>query len=389
MERGRLRGSAFTLVELLVVIAIIVVLLGILATSLSAVFRSARNVADEQAARSMALAAEQFRADMSFGVPLAFDGDPLPVDGPAVLDLPGIVGTASGSAPVYRNDNVTPGVEFVAVYSRGEDLDFFRGGSDRVNTAGQPVGTSAVDPANPWDDSRYSKHSLAIYLAGSLGSSVDGIDAAGMNRPKADGSFFGVGSEAATSRDRFEAYLDPTSTSIRGVANYVERLEFGEHGRTAPWSDDAGLNTARTARRFSPALSDRYGRAYRYYRWESGRRASLAANPSERGVIATPADLNIPAVLADSVLVAKQAGLVGLDANDPSQPELVDVTAGNAKLRGATWAIVGAGPNGLFGNEEISEIADAFGESSAGMSALEQARLRERARADNIVEVGS
>ena len=378
--------SAFTLVELIVAVAIIGLLVGILLVSLSAVFRNARNVADQQAVRSLAFATEQFREDMGFEVPLAFDGEPLRVAGPAVLDLGNIVGTPAGTAPVYRNDNVSPGVEFVAVYSRGEDRDFFRGGSDRVTIAGTAAGNDVVDPANPWQDARYSKFSLSIYLAGSLPAPVDGIDGAGMNRPKADGSFFGVGADAATSRDRFDGYIDPASGSVDSAPNYVERPEFAEHGRVAP-ADDTALAQRRDARRYSTALLDRYGRAYRYYRWEPGRNARDSLPGPNRGLVALPADLNIPAVLQNSTLVAKQFGLVGLDASDPSDPRQVDATGDDAALRGATGAIVGAGPNGLFGTEDIALIALEFGEPTTGLSAAEQARLRERARSDNVVEV--
>lgn len=96
-------------------------------------------------------------------------------------------------------------------------------------------------------------------------------------------------------------------------------------------------------------LRDRNGLPYRYYRWIQG---------NEDGQIIEPADMNVPA-------------LVGDPATEP-------------QLRSATWAIVAAGPNRVFGDEDPQDLIIALG----GSASVDEQRLRTMAREDNIVEVG-
>jgi prepilin-type N-terminal cleavage/methylation domain-containing protein len=116
-------------------------------------------------------------------------------------------------------------------------------------------------------------------------------------------------------------------------------------------------------------LRDSGGVAYRFYRWEHG-------DPST-GQVQNIDDLNIPRIL-------------GL----PSE---------NAALKGAKWAIVAAGPDGVFGNEDqiyavaswhpqamkIEDMAAKLGMSTPpGPTGPEADKLRAKAMEDNIVEVG-
>lgn len=97
-------------------------------------------------------------------------------------------------------------------------------------------------------------------------------------------------------------------------------------------------------------LADRSGTPYRYYRWLNG---------DADGRIAGADDLNVPAVVGDP--------------------------AANPELRDAEFAIVSAGPDGLFGDaptEGLTALEDMYG---AGVPVDE---LHALARADNVVEVG-
>jgi type II secretory pathway pseudopilin PulG len=95
-------------------------------------------------------------------------------------------------------------------------------------------------------------------------------------------------------------------------------------------------------------LRDRNGVAYRYYRWLPG---------DEDGEIKDAGDLNIPELL-------------GSAKDDP-------------QLRSAKFAIVAAGPNRVFGEEETEDDL----EVKLGLPAGDQ-RAVNLGRQDNIVEVG-
>ena len=103
-------------------------------------------------------------------------------------------------------------------------------------------------------------------------------------------------------------------------------------------------------------LRDRNGVAYRYYRWEPGK-------PGTGEMVDFPQDFNVP-------------DLVGNPFDDVS-------------LRGAKWAIVGAGPNGVFGDwtEGGTGSAVRYWENQLGRASNEPTLIR-RAREDNVVEIG-
>jgi hypothetical protein len=94
-------------------------------------------------------------------------------------------------------------------------------------------------------------------------------------------------------------------------------------------------------------LLDRHGTPFRYYRWEH-----------ERELRDLPGDLNVP-------------GIVGDPGQDP-------------QLRNAGYAIVAAGSNRVFGDEDVAVIRGEMGLSPN----LTEAVVRQRARADNVLAVG-
>ncbi|MBX3363811.1 MAG: type II secretion system protein [Phycisphaeraceae bacterium] len=200
-------------------------------------------------------------------------------------------------------------------------------------------------------DRRYSKYSLTYYLMGACdvdngdGAPVDGVLGPSFRAPRADGAF--------DSRNRvYEPFFTPPqfASLVRG---YFDEYEFSEHG-VAP------TNADRTPGQEHIALADRNGRAVRYYRWSNAR---PPANTTSRGQF-----LNIPRVF--------QNPLTRSDTNASAADD-------NIELASSSYAIVGAGPDGLFGTEPISVLQARY-----GSAAVNEEDLRRRAWLDNIVEVG-
>lgn len=356
-ERAGHARAGFTLVELLIVILVIGVLLTVVITGIRGVSQLGRDRASTVTARNLGLAVRQFEQQFSFLPPLVHDG------GPMTATLPiGPDGATFAESPVDRSLlNPLP-----AAYSgRSGDL-FLRGYATQqvrhvFSTSGPWAGTQGLA------DQRYSKFSLPYYLVGVLGLDVDGVEGPGFRTPRASGPF-GLGSEA----QEFAAFYDAGgSSSLRLEGDYIDTLEYGESDRPASVPADLASATSRDAQ----ALVDSNGRAFRYYRWTPG-------NPDAgRGVpeIADVTDQNIPSVLLDVGLAIEAYG-----QSQGNQPVTADPTDGDTRLRASEWAIVGAGADGLFGTEDPQVLIEAFGVSSTA----DVAELRQRAREDNVVEVG-
>ena len=89
--------------------------------------------------------------------------------------------------------------------------------------------------------------------------------------------------------------------------------------------------------------------------------------------------LNIPWVLLDDEALHKLK-------DDPNAAAEIDLTNGDTKLRSARWAVVGAGPDGVFGTEPIETLRDRLNLQGGKLDDWE---VRAKAKADNAVEVGS
>ncbi len=172
---------------------------------------------------------------------------------------------------------------------------------------------------------RYSNATLTIYLMGMLGKvesesipSIDGVHGPGFREPLQDGYFKKTG---RTYDPLFDTARNPKS--LRTI--------------------DAKLG------KFS--LADSRGVEYRYYRWLKNATTKFPGDPQ-----AELKDMNVPFVVGDPI--------------------------DSTELRSATHAVVGAGPNGVFGDEAESELRTALGDQSSDVSALRLA-----ARLDNAVEV--
>jgi prepilin-type N-terminal cleavage/methylation domain-containing protein len=385
MRSGHPTTRAFTLAEVLVVIVVIGILATLIIVAVNAAGSKARTAAERTTVRNLGLAAEQFRAEAGFGVPLVLDGiqgasaGAMDVE-PVVIDRAG----QTASEPVFA-PAANPLARLTAVYNpRFAQNRRFLEGIDPLGS-GAPSRQELIDryeagtPECRAGNQRYSKYALSYYLMGALPSAVDGVDGPGMVEPRADGRFEEVVAEGpdvlsdtsgrSPSRERYEPFFNAGGGSARLVREYFDPDEYIENAGdpdAAP-ADPSDQTDWRHA-----AIVDSDGKAYRLYRW---------APLSSAYGIGTGAthQLNIPAVLVDE---EKRQEM--LDAGDPEAASGIDLTAGNAALRGATWAVVGAGANGLFGSEPMEMLRERL-EIKPGMQAWE---IRALAKSDNLVEVG-
>ncbi len=320
--------SAFTLIEVLVAIIVIGALVGLLIVGLTRAGRFARQKAAQQTLSSLKTATLQFKSEMGYLPPLVFDGSEM---GGQAGD-----GASSNAGPVHV-DSLSR--EIITVYQLGNT-------NARAFLRGDFLGSGSPD----YDDPRYSKFSLPFYVVGALDAQVDGVDGPGMSKPLPDGAWAGVGDALGGSNKTYEPFMDTGTSASRIERQYTDPSEVAEHSGSTPGDLNNRL-----------ALIDANGKAYRYYRWLPNQ------NPTNT------LELNIPAVLLDPVLYRDALA-------DPT----IDVTDGDVKLRSASFAIIGAGQNKVFGTEDIDELRSIM--SMPG--SIAEAVVRRAAAADNIVEVG-
>lgn len=326
-------GRGFTLIELLVAIIVIGTLVGLLIVGLNKASRFARQKAAQQTMSSLKAATTQFKAEFGFLPPLVYDGSDMGRNASQVQTE-----SFSNAGPVYTDSF---GRTLINVYQLGNaDTRSFLRGDFLAPNGGNP----------DYRDPRYSKFSLSFYVAGALGEDVDGVEGPGMSKPLADGSWAGVGDVLGGGNKTFDAFMETGKSAARIERGYIDANEVAELEGTTP-----GDLTNRLA------IVDANGKAYRYYRWLPNQ------NPTNT------LELNIPAVLLDPVIHRDALGDL-----------TIDVTDGDVKLRSATWAIVGAGQNKVFGTEDIDELRDLLRMSSTAGEAI----VRREAASDNIVEVG-
>jgi len=237
----------------------------------------------------------------------------------------------------------TAGIRRIAVYIPSIPAD----------RAALTTPTVAFTAANPFLDNRYSEQSLAYYLAGALDIKrtsaanapvIDGVPGPGLFRPDTEGYF------------EIPKDIRDNSTTSKRIGTQHEA--FVNLGGKSPSLRDVGRTTAPVdPPGEAMVLADRVGIPIRYYRWEGAPPIIVARKPNEAGrtpqTIPTPDDRNIEK---------------------------------NPVTRGATWAVVAAGPNGLFGDEDIELIGQNLNLRFSTTDEVFKARLA--AEADNVVEVG-
>ena len=408
----RLRlGRGFTLVELLVVIFIIVLLISILVVGLNAAIRVAREQVDRATARNLGVAATSFENSFGFAPPLVHDGA-------FDADIRGSMGTSEG--PVVRRGDGTlgtdavvripvPGVTgvsryFTPAYVPALNRQFLRGSEEDENVFVQGrydfmagASTDTIPRRNSeWTaaNQRYSKHTITYMLLGAGPAMIDGVEGEGMVAPDRSGVFpdaqastfdplvaaSTAGLETSvTTADRFPPFFSP-SEATPVVQSYADETEWFENGATEAQANQIPALVENGELAFSIALTDSTGKAYRFYRWTTDE------NPQ------STAALNIPSALIDPQLLLEFTDAAGQD-----ERRRIDLTDGDAELRGARWAIVGAGPNGVFGTETVAELLRGLGRlvpqdpKVLNMIAADTdavLELRREAWADNAVELG-
>lgn len=334
-------GRAFTLLEVLFSILVIGVLLGLLVVGLQAAGVFAKGSADRQAVGAISLGVQRFQEQFGFAPPLVKD---------------------HAVAPTAVQDN--SGTQFFAVYVPANAAD--------ILVLRPPlVPNNPLDP-NPFLDRRYSELSLSFYLcgaddtrlyqSGAIDLPIDGIKGPGFFTPRRDGTFdiprdLLRPSGAAESRRVSARNESMVSLNSPGLA-----LEGVSPPNPAPLPPEFYAH---------PRLKDRNGVPIRYYVWIGGRE-----QPANSGnfVLEDVADYNIPPLVG----LQSSPSLPIPDERDPSK---------NIALRSAKWAVVAAGPNAVFGDEDINLIAGAL-KAPLPLDVQGVRALRAKAAADNVVEVG-
>lgn len=388
-RRAVARG--FTLLEVLVSVAVIFLLVGLLLTTFRYVSRAANETQARTTLQSIRMAISQFESDFSFAPPLVRDGYEARNSGPD-RRWPEF----TTSANVIELDNGT--AYKVMVWEPEDDDDHLR-----FLRARGALYTPPADANNPFVDYRFSTRTLAYFLVGGLevphdvappaagvpAIPIDGVKGPGFYRPEDDGGFeippsVFRGSTRGYKGRRFASFIDPSR------AGGVQLVTDPNSPRTANVAQGVELQDNRFGKvlrmgRQSPEPSgptEVSGRPIRYYRWEPGRipqanRADGYSNPTIdlSGTTNKYADLNIPRMIGEDPTAPYVAGYVIPKNRDIEQ---------NSAIRSARWAIVHAGKDGYFGDEDILTLR-----ANAGFSAgLDDVQLRRKVMEDNIVEVG-
>lgn len=342
-------ARGFTLLEMLVSVLLIGIVMALVITGTLAVTRAAKGAAERAAINNVKTGLSQFQQEFGFLPPLVKEmaGGGAPPMGPNWTPPTPPIIPASGP----NNARISVYVPTVA-----------------ADALALRTPTLAPMATNPLRDNRYSELSLAYFLAGGLdvklnnganAPTIDGIAGPGMFRPNRDGTFDIPPDIAAGSANTIQA-LNRTGTKYASLINLGKAPKLF----TEPPPTSAGI----------VRVLDSKGVPMRYYRWLQGRQHP----PDMTYTVQAIADLNVPPIIARDTADANFRYFKVKPDRDLEQ---------NSAARGAAWAIVSAGPNGAFGDEETALLAKRFGKTSFADLA-EEMRFRVLAEEDNIVEVG-
>lgn len=268
-------ARAFTLLEVLLVVVIMTILAALLFVAIGAAVRSVRLAAEREYVRSLAVAVEQYKQSFGAVPPLVADGA-TDNTGPLVANP----GAGQPARPRFKGEDASGDLSRCIRFARYE-----------------------VDADNPPAVTRYSVHTLPIYVLGVLGKKYDGVDGPGFTKPDSDGVFARAGA---------------STKALFDVSKNAERVKRPTPNRIGSEDDDA----CRTY------LVDRWGNPIRYYRWLPT--YHTAGSPMTSVFPGAPSNQTGQAKEIRSFNVPPGVG-------DP-------VT--NPALRSARCAIVSAGPDG-------------------------------------------
>lgn len=330
--RGPGAGRGFTLVELLFSIFIVGIILSLLLVALRGARRWGQAGAEKQNVAALRMAVSAFKDRFGFIPPMIKDQK---------------TGTGGGVIATYTEPTSGQPERKFNVYDLTKELDL------------QFLRADATQPTD--QDKRYSEVTLPYYLAGACevrvssdpaAGPIDGVPGPGFMEPNPDGTF------------RLTAALKkPDPTKLKSIA-----------GKTDPMVD-LGQSSMQIYRDLSVdgavgqptlvQLRNRKGEVYRYYRWVPDAKLRTASASGSASDASYEDFYNIPIAVADW-----------------------SAWKDNPQLRDARYAVVLPGADGLYGDEDIGDIAAKLGVSTPGGADAVKA-LRAKARADNIVEVGS
>jgi type II secretory pathway pseudopilin PulG len=326
-QRPGSRG--FTIVELLSSLFVIGLILAILIVGLRYFFAAGQSTKQRAAVAQMKQAVADFRSKFGYLPPLVMDQYVAPTP------LPGGMAAAGLAQQSVKNAGAS-GLYRIAVV---EDSLF-------------DLWIPTAVANNEYKDPRFSVRTLPYYLMGALDVDItgatdvklpiDGVLGPGSHRPNSDGSF-------AVPPEVIRDYTTNPGLPLRKYTaeTYLPFIDAGSTdpklSRAADGLYDAGSDTAP----MQLTLRDGKNVVYRYYRW----------------AMKDPA--NVPPVVNQNIPL-----LVG--------------NASDAAVRGAKYAIVGAGPNQVFGDEDVTELRTKLGRPLN----YPEATARKEAASDNVVEVG-
>ncbi len=331
---ARVSRRGFTLIEMLVVLLMLAILAGLIVVAGRHSFGLARDAVTKQTLAGMKMGIEQFTKDHGFAPPLVMDR--------------AVAGASTRPGyPFYLNNSLTPArpqmsaFNFSLANTNAADRDYLRGWNGGTRLSADVLGAP--------QDRRYSTYSLGVYLAGrgevEYGAAtpkevLDGTPGPGNLEPSADGSF------AAKVQGRTGRKYEPR----------FDDKQSGQSGFSIV-DVDAGAGKVEIQEK-------KKGVAIRYYRWL----------PGKQGL--------------NTVQMSQVAG----GATDPTLFNVPSLFASVASAQGAVWALVAAGPDGVFGDVagEMSSAADRLNVANAMSvsSAWDEGQLMRKAREDNVVEVG-
>lgn len=347
--------KGFTVIELIISIAVIAVLITLVVIGVQAVKKRAGGLIDATSVDQVFTGVKQFKQEVGFLPPVVkeFAGGGSSVEQMIIRQAP-LPWTALFT--LEPPEPPRPARHRIGVYSRGSNAQFFKGDDPLY------VGPT---PGNFLQDNRFSQLTLAYYVASQLEFGynttltdvpVDGIAGPGMYKPEKGGIF-----------DVPESMLKGTPADRKRQGKV-----YGPYVEAAGKSVKVETDTATDASGRDVTVRDRNGVPIRYYYW-----LPKPAVPNGDPDV----DMALPRMVC-----RVPNGVPG--ESDPVVPDQFNPKT-NAVLRNATWAVVAAGPDKVFGDEDIDYIAQVLGKTPPGANFDENRKLRLQAAKDNIVRLGT